>query len=346
MLKKKRKYCPYCSKSIISKNEGDMMREYCPECQLFFYNNPLPVVSTIVIKGKQILLIKRRNPPYKGKWCLPSGFAEIGESIQDAALRELKEETGIDGMIIGFVDVNWTKNYYYGDLIFHTFEVEQTGGITKAGDDAIDVKYFPINGLPKLAFKPNIKAIETFIKKKSEYWSIIDSFSLSIDEMKNKKHKPNYLSDLLAEMIENNVNLLSERWINEVNTNKSTTNYKKNQHDILFLRINTILSQLGKWLKGYNIFHVIPNFYYDIGKKRKAESFELSEVLSALSLLRKHIWEFALSQGLWQETSDIYRTLELERRIMLFFDRASYQICKGYEKNHINDTIKQKEEER
>jgi len=188
MLKKKRKYCPYCGKSIINKNEGDMVREYCPECQLFFYNNPLPVVSTIVVKERNVLLVKRRNPPYKGKWCLPSGFAEIGESIQEAALRELKEEAGIDGMILGFVDVNWTKNYYYGDLIFHTFEVEQTGGITKAGDDAIDVKYFPINGLPKLAFKSNIKAIETYIKKKRRDRKMKIVYSYYVLDLVHKGH--------------------------------------------------------------------------------------------------------------------------------------------------------------
>ena len=95
MSKKKRKYCTYCGERIINKKEGDVMREYCPDCQLFFYDNPLPIVSTIVVKEKQVLLVKRRNPPYKGKWCLPSGFAEIGESIQDSALRDLEEETGI-----------------------------------------------------------------------------------------------------------------------------------------------------------------------------------------------------------------------------------------------------------
>ena len=167
MSKKKRKYCTYCGERIINKKEGDVMREYCPDCQLFFYDNPLPIVSTIVVKEKQVLLVKRRNLPYKGKWCLPSGFAEIGESIQDAALRELEEETGIQGMVTSLVDVDWTKNYYYGDLIFHTFEVVQTGGIAKAGDDAIAVKYFPIHDTPKLAFKPNTKALESFINSKS-----------------------------------------------------------------------------------------------------------------------------------------------------------------------------------
>ncbi len=57
----------------------------------------------------------------------------------------------------------------------------------------------------------------------------------------------------------------------------------------------------------------------------------MSEVISALSMTRKHIWEFALSQQMWTKTIDIYMTLELERRMMLFFDKAAYHIVKGYE---------------
>jgi hypothetical protein len=69
----------------------------------------------------------------------------------------------------------------------------------------------------------------------------------------------------------------------------------------------------------------------NLGRKRKKEGFGLSEVISALSLLKKHIWEFALSNGMWSKTIDIYMLLELERRISLFFDKATYYVAAGYE---------------
>jgi len=72
--------------------------------------------------------------------------------------------------------------------------------------------------------------------------------------------------------------------------------------------------------------------YRALGAVRKKEGYSLSELISALSLIRKYIWEFALSQGMWNKAIDIYRTLELERRMMLFFDKASYNVCRGYEK--------------
>ena len=332
MPKKKRKYCPYCSAVIITKKEGDVLREYCPVCKVFFYDNPLPVVSCILMKEREVLLVKRGNPPYKGKWCLPSGFAETGESIQAAALRELEEETGLQGKITGLVDAGSTKNSFYGDLIFHTFEVEPTGGILKAGDDAVAVKYFPIHKTPVLAFKSNTEAINTFIKAKSEFWAIIDSFSLSVSSRDIIEHQPNFLSDILVEVIEKNAELISDHWVKDVIFNKTTPSYNLLSPEELSRRFNDDARQYIKWLTGNYNYKKMKTHYRTLGAVSKKEGYTLSELISALSLIRKYIWEFALSQGMWNKAIDIYRTLELERRMMLFFDKASYNVCRGYEK--------------
>jgi hypothetical protein len=75
----------------------------------------------------------------------------------------------------------------------------------------------------------------------------------------------------------------------------------------------------------------IRNFYTQLGLEREKENFALSEVISSLSLIKKHIWEYALSRGMWNTAIDIYIALELERRMMLFFDKATYYVSKGYE---------------
>lgn len=333
MKKKKRKYCHYCSGKVQEVTEGDAVREYCPACDVYFYENPLPVVSTILVRDRRVLLVKRRNSPYKGKWCLPSGFAESGESAVEAALRELEEETGVQGKIVQLQDVDSCSNYFYGDLLFLTFEVEQTGGVLRAGDDADEVCYYPIEKIPRLAFPSNSKALQSYVARKKDYWAIVDSFALAAgagDEILVNRRE-NLLSDSLVELIEEHSDCIAELWMKDVKKNKSTPTYHVFNQQLLFHRVFLVISHFGQWLRGSYHGQDIVSYYMNLGRKRKREGFGLSEVISALSLLKKHIWEYALAHGMWSKTIDIYMLLELERRISLFFDKATYYVAIGYE---------------
>ncbi len=328
---RKRKFCPYCGGNIIEKMEGDVPREYCPNDELFFYDNPLPVVSAIVIKNREVLLVKRANEPSKGEWCLPTGFAEVGESIQDATLRELEEETGVTGEITGLVDADSAESNYYGDLIFLTFEVKQTGGELGASDDAEEVNYFPVDKTPPLAFQSNVKALDAFLKNKSEYWAIIDSFASTISRKFRLKTKPNMLSDKLVEVIIKNTDNIADKWIEDVKSNKSTPGYHDLPYEKLLKRFSEDAENYVSWLSGRYDSGKIRMYYCELGKTRRKEGYKLSELISALSLVRKNIWEAAVSQGMWQSPIDIYTTLELERRMMLFFDKVAYYVSRGFE---------------
>jgi len=330
-MTKKRTFCPHCSNKITSRKEGDILRDYCVPCGTFFYDNPLPVVSTIVVKERKLLLVKRKYEPHIGEWCLPSGFAETGESVQGAALRELEEETGIIGKIIDFVNVDSAYNKMYGDLIFITFESEWIQGELMAGDDAEEVRFFSFEDIPPLAFESNTEAVRRYMEGKKEYWEIVDSFSLSIRSAGLKNRKGNYVSDKLIKIIENNAEVIAYRWLEDVHTNKSTPTYATVNPEQSHQRILYVIRQFGKWLGGYYDDQDIRKYYRKLGTDRKAEGFALSEILSATSLTRKYIWEFALSQRMWTSTIDIYMTLELERSMMLFFDRASFYVARGFE---------------
>jgi ADP-ribose pyrophosphatase YjhB (NUDIX family) len=328
---KRRKHCSFCGGNISQRKEGGILRDYCGSCDTFFYENPLPVVSSIVVVDRELLLVKRKYEPHIGEWCLPSGFAETGESIQGAALRELEEETGVKGKIIDFVCVDSAYSSMYGDLIFVTFEAEWIKGDLLAGDDAEEVQFFPFSKLPPLAFNSNTNAVRRYVNDKQEYWSIIDSFSLSIDVFDDQPKGGDYLSDKLIKLIESNAEIIARRWLNNVRTNKSSPTYVNADPEATLHRNMLVVGQFGKWLGGFYKDDDIREFYRKLGMERKQEGFALSEILSAISLTRKYIWEFALSQRLWNSTIDIYMTLELERRMMLFFDRASYYAAKGYE---------------
>jgi 8-oxo-dGTP diphosphatase len=331
-MKKKRAFCAYCGSQLTREMEENVLRDFCGTCKTFFYENPLPVVSVIMLADREILLVKRGRRPYRGKWCLPTGFVESGESIEAAALRELEEETGIQGRIVNLVDVDSGANAFYGDLIFLCFEAEMSGGSLRAGGDTVAARYFPIEKIPRLAFPANNRAVQTFIRNKSDYWAIADSFSLtavSVDSTAGKKQ--NLLSDQLVKVIEDNATPISRIWIADVTSNHSTPSYHHYDRKRLFLRVHTILSQFGKWLGGGYNDQDIHDYYTDMGRERRREGFNMGEILSALSLIKKHIWGFALSRGMWQKTIDIYMALELDRRIVVFFDKASFYAARGYE---------------
>jgi len=330
-MRKTRQYCPHCGKAISRKAEEGTLRDFCEGCRLFFYENPLPVVAAILVADRKVLLVKRGRKPYRGMWCLPCGFAEAGENIRDAALRELEEETGIQGNIIGLVDVESHKNYFYGDLIFLTFEVEQTGGDLQAGSDTVAADYFPLANIPRLAFPANTKAIASYIRGKRDYWAIVDSFHLTTYSGASPEAGRNLLSDQLVGVIAGSADEIARLWISDATTNRSTTGYHDFDHSRLYRGVQRILAQFNQWLGGYFDDTDIRVFFSRLGMGSKREGFVLSEVLSALSLIKKHLWEFALSRGMWQNTLDIYKALELDRRIVIFFDKAAFHTAKGYE---------------
>ena len=167
-MPKKKIFCAFCSHRLVVKPEAGIMRDYCESCAIFYYDNPLPVASSIVIIDQKLLLVKRKNEPRKGEWCLPSGFAETGESIQEAALRELVEETGVRGKIIDLISVDSAISEMYGDVLFVTFEAEWIEGELIAGDDAEEVQFYPLDKLPPLAFESNRHALQIYFHKKQK----------------------------------------------------------------------------------------------------------------------------------------------------------------------------------
>jgi 8-oxo-dGTP diphosphatase len=330
-MKKPRKHCPYCGEVIIKKDEDGVLRDFCPVCRSFFYENPLPVVSCIVEENREILIVKRDRRPFKGHWCLPTGFAESGEAIEEAALRELKEETGIEGRIVKLLDVDSYKSRFYGDLLFLTFVAEQTGGTLTAGDDSAQARFRPIREMPRLAFRSNIRAVETYIKSKRDYWAIFDSIAREDQKPKPGGAAANVLTRRLVDFIMIDKERVIERWLADVATSASTVEYHHVERRVLYTICDKILSHIGLWLGGpYDVLR-IRNFFLKLGRERKREGFHISQALSALSLIRKHIWESALYQDLKGRNVELFMTYELQRRMTIFFDMAVFYLTRGYE---------------
>lgn len=120
---------------------------------------PLLTVDALIIYEGKIVLIRRKNPPFKDLYALPGGFVEVGETVEQAAIREAKEETGLDIRLIKLLGVYSDPSR---DPRGHTVSVCYLAfgsGNLKAGSDAKDTGLFSPNEMPKLAFDHN-KIIE------------------------------------------------------------------------------------------------------------------------------------------------------------------------------------------
>ena len=116
---------------------------------------PLLTVDALIIHKGKIVLVKRRNPPFKDRFALPGGFVEIGETVEEAAVREAKEETGLDIEIIKLLGVYSDPSR---DPRGHTVSVcflAKGSGNLKAGSDAKDTGLFGLGEIPELAFDHN-----------------------------------------------------------------------------------------------------------------------------------------------------------------------------------------------
>ena len=114
---------------------------------------PALTVDVIVRDGNRVLLVKRKNNPFKGKWALVGGFVEYGEKVEEAAKRECREETGLEVELERLVGVYSDPNRDpRGHVVSICFLARVVGGKLKAGSDALEAKFFKKIPWNELAF--------------------------------------------------------------------------------------------------------------------------------------------------------------------------------------------------
>ena len=127
-------------------------------------SRPIVGVGVVILDADKVLLIKRGKPPRAGTWSLPGGAQESGETLKEAALREIYEETNLKVEIIGLIDiVDSIRRDKKGDAEYHytliDFVARVTGGALRAGDDAIDTRWFTLQEIKKLEIWSETKRI-------------------------------------------------------------------------------------------------------------------------------------------------------------------------------------------
>jgi 8-oxo-dGTP diphosphatase len=153
-------YCPRCGTLMDRRIVDDREREICPACGFIFYHNPVPAVGVVVALAGKVVLVRRRYEPRAGCWALPAGFMELGESAEDAAIRECHEETGLLVRVDHLLGVySYGEGQRTGLLIIYA--ATATGGELAAADDATEAGVFALDALPTpMAFPTHLQAID------------------------------------------------------------------------------------------------------------------------------------------------------------------------------------------
>jgi len=152
-------HCPACGAPVRVMHREGRRRPVCTLCGRIVYVNPYPAACLVVFHGGGVLLVRRSIEPHFGEWCLPGGFIEWGESPDDAARRELLEETGVRAGAISLIGAYNSITGRHRHVLLLAYRVRDWEGEPTAGDDASEVEWFGLDSVPPLAFRVHERVI-------------------------------------------------------------------------------------------------------------------------------------------------------------------------------------------
>jgi ADP-ribose pyrophosphatase YjhB (NUDIX family) len=145
------------------------VRRYCPACDRIVFREHKVAAGVVVERGdsgasREVLLVRRRLKPRRGFWSFPAGFVDFDETPAQAAVRECREETGLEVEIIDLLDVIAGEKHGDADIVI-VYRARWVGGgrmeeQLRAADDVDRVGFFPPEDLPPLAFRATREAID------------------------------------------------------------------------------------------------------------------------------------------------------------------------------------------
>lgn len=142
----------------------------------------------------------------------------------------------------------------------------------------------------------------------------------------------------LIKIIEKNSSAIADRWVDDVTTSPYTRSYWNESVEELHERAQNVCSRMGYFLGRRLPRERLASFYKKLGVARRESGYAVEEVVMALMLLKRHIWLFVLQEGLLRSNLELYQALELNNRVVLYFDRAIYYVTQAYWEEEMKES--------
>jgi len=158
-------YCPTCGQPLEARHDGQDERPHCVPCRRFYYRNPIPAACCFVMRDDGALLFARRAvQPCLGMWTLPGGFIELNETTEEAALRELTEETNLRATRARLVGVSTKQSPASGAVMVLGYHIEDWHGeeAMRPDTDASELRFFARHERPEVPFATHQELLRVF----------------------------------------------------------------------------------------------------------------------------------------------------------------------------------------
>ena len=143
------KFCSGCASVLENRDVDGRQRPVCPKCGRVVYHDPKIAATCIIERQGKVLMIRRNNQVGYGLWSMPGGYVDRGEVVEEAAAREVEEETGLKVEVQRLVGLFSETGH---PVVVVAFAARETGGRLSAGPEAQDIGFFPLDDLPEMAF--------------------------------------------------------------------------------------------------------------------------------------------------------------------------------------------------
>ena len=157
-------YCQRCGHALDQREIEHRLRPYCPGCGYVVFLDPKLAAVTLVALDGKLGLVRRGVEPHLGRWSFPSGYVDRGERVEDAAVRETLEETGLHVRLNGLVGLYSETGL---PVAVAVYAAEVVCGKLEAGHDAQGAAFFEIDDMPPLPFPHDYRILEDWLEFRS-----------------------------------------------------------------------------------------------------------------------------------------------------------------------------------